>query len=253
LNAAVVFKVDPSILWERYKNGDKEAKAMRQAGKVMVLSLGFLGSVGALKAMARGYGIRLSDEEAKTWVDGWRDRNRWARRFGDKVEAAMFSAIRHPMQSYPAGRVSYIFAPNLMGGTLVAMLPDGRPITYPMARIERKEKFDKMQDTITYVDGMARMSMWPGLAVENLTQFTAAGLLREAIVRIEAEETEGEIIGHTHDELLMETDEDRALAVVKRLVVKMTSGFTWTDGLPLAAEPAMSWYYSKNEHATAVH
>ncbi len=253
LNAAVVFRMDPAVLWERFKNGDKEAKAMRQAGKVMVLSLGFLGSVGALKAMARGYGIRLTDEEAKVWVDGWRDRNRWARRFGDKVEAAMFSAMRRPMQSYPAGRVSYIFVPNLMGGTLVAMLPDGRPITYPKARIEKKEKFGKMQDTITYIDGMARMSMWPGLAVENLTQFTAAGLLRESIVRIDREETEGEIIGHTHDEIVMETDEDKALAVVNRLVAKMTSGFDWADGLPLAAEPAMSWYYSKNERLTSIH
>jgi DNA polymerase len=253
LNAAVVFGIPAEVIWERLQNGDKEAKAMRQAGKVMVLSLGFLGSVGALKAMARGYNIRLTDEEAKVWVDGWRDRNRWARRFGDKVEAAMFSAMRHPMQYYPAGRVSYIFVPNLMGGTLVAMLPDGRPITYPKARIEQREKFGKMQDTITYIDGMARMSMWPGLAVENLTQFTAAGLLRESIVRIDAEETESEIIGHTHDEIVLETAEDGAEKVVKRLVEKMTTGFAWADGLPLAAEPAMSWYYTKNEKASAVH
>lgn len=253
LNAAVVFNLDPDALWERYVNGDPEAKAMRQAGKVMVLSLGFLGSVGALKAMARGYGIRLSDEEAKTWVDGWRDRNRWARRFGDKVNEAMFSAMRRPMTAFKAGRVEYMFVPNLMAGTLVAILPDGRPITYPKARIEKREKFGKEQDTITYIDGMARMSMWPGLAVENLTQFTAAGLLRESIVRIEEDDIGGVTIGHTHDELLLEADEDRADTVVKRLVEKMTTGFTWTDGLPLAAEPAMSFYYSKNEKATAVH
>lgn len=253
LNAEPVFKIPADILWERYKNGDPEAKAARQAGKVLVLSLGFLGGVGALKAMARGYNIRLTDEEAKVWVDGYRDRNRWVRRFGDKVSEAMFSAMRSPNVSFKAGRVSYVFVPELMGGTLVAWLPDGRPITYPRARIEQREKFGKMQDTITYVDGMARMSMWPGLAVENLTQFTAAGLLRESIVRIEAEETEGEIIGHTHDELLLEAPEDKALDVVNRLVTKMTTGFTWADGLPLAAEPAMSFYYSKNEKLTAVH
>lgn len=565
INAAVVFNIPVDVLWERYKNGDPEAKAMRQAGKVMVLALGFLGSVGALKAMARGYGIRLTDEEAKVWVDGWRDRNRWARRFGDKVQEAMFSAMARPMTTYKAGRVGYIFAPDLMGGTLVAMLPDGRPITYPMAKIEKREKFGKEQDTIVYLDGMARMSMWAGLAIENClagdtqvltrrgivrldtvqstdllwdgidwvshskllvkgvqpiidrwgvsltpnhlvltndgwkeakdctrsdranvwlpddaasirsvsrprpesylvgtvrlrervgsayrwfqkqsktiayelrmqnfrvtwesradtryvasqgfrclavdggpmhatdtsslaqlrwsgdhsvqvlgcffssvlgrhgadvqrrtndrsrkeqrgvlprelslgnaqgssqkstpqsgnrypvgayagvrsigfdwhrcndlavsvkerladvgvissarntnslelvydlmdcgprnrftvfdssgvpflvhncTQFTAAGLLRESLVRIDREETEGEIIGHTHDEILMEVDEDKAADVVKRLVAKMTSGFAWADGLPLAAEPAMSYYYSKNERETAVH
>jgi DNA polymerase I-like protein with 3'-5' exonuclease and polymerase domains len=97
------------------------------------------------------------------------------------------------------------------------------------------------------------MSMWSGLAVENLTQFTAAGLLRESIVRIDAEEKDGEIIGHTHDELLLEAPEAKAEEVVKRLVEKMTSGFDWADGLPLAAEPAMSWYYTKNEKASALH
>ena len=146
-----------------------------------------------------------------------------------------------------------MFVPNLMAGTLVAILPDGRPITYPKARIEKKEKFGKEQDTITYIDGMARMSMWPGLAVENLTQFTAAGLLRESIVKIEQEDIGGQTIGHTHDELLLEADEDKAPSVVPKLVEKMTTGFGWTDGLPLAAEPAMSWFYSKNEKATAVH
>lgn len=253
LNAEPVFKMHADVIWEKYKNGDPEAKAMRQAGKVLTLSLGFLGSVGALKAMARGYGIRLTDEEARVWVDGYRDRNKWVRRFGDKVNEAMFAAMRSPMTNFKAGRVEYVFVPGLLGGALVAWLPDGRPITYPMARIEQREKFGKMQDTITYIDGMARMSMWPGLAVENLTQFTAAGLLRESIVRIEAEETEGQIIGHTHDELLLEADEDKAPEVVKRLVTKMTSGFDWADGLPLAAEPAMSFYYSKNEKLTAVH
>jgi len=253
LNAEPVFKLPADVIWERYINKDPEAKNMRQAGKVLTLSLGFLGSVGALKAMARGYNIRLTDEEAKVWVDGYRDRNRWVRRFGDKVNTAMFNAMNSPGSYFPAGRASYVFLPGLMGGTLVAMLPDGRPVTYPRARIEKKEKFDKMTDTITYIDGMARMSMWPGLAVENLTQFTAAGLLRESIVRIDREEPAGEIIGHTHDEILLETPEDEADAVVKRLVEKMTSGFTWADGLPLAAEPAMSFYYTKNEHVSAVH
>lgn len=253
LNAEPVFKIYADVLWERYKNGDPEAKAARQAGKVLTLSLGFLGGVGALKAMARGYNIRLTDEEAKVWVDGYRDRNRWVRRFGDKVNEAMFSAMRSPMTGFKAGRVEYVFVPGLMGGTLVAWLPDGRPITYPMAKIEQREKFGNMQDTITYIDGMSRMSMWSGLAVENLTQFTAAGLLRESIVRIEDEGIGGDIIGHTHDELLLECDEDKAPEVVNRLVTKMTTGFDWADGLPLAAEPAASFYYSKNEKLTAVH
>lgn len=246
LNAAVVFNIPVDVLWERYKNGDPEAKAMRQAGKIMVLSLGFLGGIGALKAMARGYGVRLDDKTAGDWVDGWRDRNRWARRFGDQVQAAVFSAMSKPMTYYKAGRIQYMFVPDLMGGTLVAILPDGRPITYPFARIEKIERFGKEQNTVTFLNGMGRSVMWSGLFVENNTQFTAAGLLREAIVRLEYDvEGPGETVGHTHDEIVLETPEDQAQATAHRLVKTMTTGFDWTEGLPLAAEEAVSWYYTK--------
>jgi len=185
LNAAQVFKVYPDVLWERYMNGDPEAKAYRQGGKVMVLSLGFRGSVGALKAMAKNYGIRLSNEEAKTWVDGWRDRNRWNKRFGVKCEEAAFSAMRQPGDMLKAGRIQYQFVPGLMGGTLVAYLPDGRPIVYPKAKISRVEKFGKMQDAITYLNGMGYRHLWDGLQIENCLAGDTPVLTRRGIVRLD--------------------------------------------------------------------
>ena len=185
LNAAQVFKVYPDVLWERYMNGDVEAKAYRQGGKVMVLSLGFRGSVGALKAMAKNYGIRLSDEEAKTWVDGWRDRNRWNKRFGVKCEEAAFSAMSRPGDMLSAGRIRYQFLPGLMGGTLVAYLPDGRPIVYPKARISKVKKFGKEQDAITYLNGMGRRHLWDGLQIENCLAGDTKVLTRRGVVRLD--------------------------------------------------------------------
>lgn len=245
LNAATVFHIDPSVLWERYKNGDPEAKAMRQAGKVMVLSLGFRGSVGALKAMARNYGIRITNKEAKTWVDGWRDRNRWNKRFGVKVEEAAFAAIDHPVSMQKAGRLAYQYAPDLMGGTLVCFLPDGRPIVYPLAKISKVEKFGKEQNAITYLNGMGRRSLWDGLQIENGTQATAASILRQTLVRIETEETEAEVVLHTHDEVGCEVEDTIASSFAKRLEHEMVRGFDWTVGLPLAAEVTVDWYYHK--------
>lgn len=237
LNASAIFRVPI----------DDVTKQMRQAGKVATLALGFLGSVGALKAMGRGYGMRFSDDDACLIVDGWRDRNGWSRRHGDKIETAMFSAMRQPLTHFKAGRIEYVFVPDLMQGTLAAILPDGRPLVYPMARIEQKEKFGQMRDTITYLNGMGRSSMWAGLAVENATQGLAAGLLRSSLRRVEQEETVGRIVGHTHDEILLEAPVDQAKEVASRLVNHMTCGFDWTGGLPLAAEPAISWYYTKDE------
>lgn len=245
LNAASIFHIPADVLWERYKNGDPEAKAMRQAGKVAVLALGFLGSVGALRAMARGYGMRLSNEEAKLIVDGWRERNSWARRFGDKCEEAAFSAMRHPMNVYTAGRLKYQYAPDLMAGTLVCFLPDMRPIVYPKASIRKVEKFGKEVDAITYLNGMGYRSLWNGLMVENGTQATAASILRATLTRLEDEEKVATLVGHTHDEIICEVDEEDADAFEDRLEAVMIKGFDWTNGLPLAAETMQDFYYHK--------
>src|SRR5262245_5623269 len=56
-------------------------KTERAIGKVVVLSLGFGGSVGALQRMALSYRISLDDAEARRIVDAWRDANPWAREF----------------------------------------------------------------------------------------------------------------------------------------------------------------------------
>ncbi len=246
LNAEPIYGLPADVILERYLNGDPEAKAMRQASKVATLALGFLGSVGALKAMARGYGLRFSDEEARVIVDGWRDRNRWARRFGEQCETAAFSAIRKPMSVHNAGKLRYQFAPDLMGGTLVCFLPDGRPIVYPKAKIKQVEKFGRMVDAISYLNGMGYRSLWNGLLVENGTQGFAASILRQTLVRLEAEETEAEVVLHTHDEVGGEVPTASAGAFADRLLETMVRGWDWTEGLPLAAEISTNWYYTKN-------
>lgn len=195
--------------------------------------------------MARGYGMRLTDEEARLIVDGWRDRNRWARRFGDKCEEAAFSAMAHPLQVYPAGRLQYQYVPALMGGTLVCFLPDMRPIVYPKAKIKKVEKFGKDVDAITYLNGMGYRSLWNGLMVENGTQATAASILRATLVRIENERPDV-LVGHTHDEVIAEVPTETAPGFRAYLNAAMVRGFDWTNGLPLAAEVESAWWYTKN-------
>ena len=245
LNAEAIFGIPSDIIMERYRNGDKEAGEMRQSGKVAVLALGFLGGAGALKAMARGYGMKLSNEDAQKIVDGWRARNTWARTFGDQCEGAAFSALNNPTVPFDAGLLQYVFVPNLLRGTLLCRLPDGRYISYPMAKIEEIEKFDKPTMAITYLNGAGRRSLWTGLQIENCTQATAASLLRQTLVRIESTVSDAIIVGHTHDEVICETDEANAEAFAPRLKSIMVEGFDWSKGLPLGAEVATSWYYHK--------
>jgi hypothetical protein len=243
-NAESIFGIPADVLWERYQNGDPETKAMRQSGKVAVLALGFLGGVGALKAMARGYGMRLSNEEAQRIVTGWRERNRWARKFGDKCEEAAFGAINRPGDIMVAGRLRYQYLPGLMGGTLICYLPDGRPIAYPKARVVEVEKFEKPARAISYLNGMGYRTVWPGIFVENGTQAAAASILRGTLRRLDEREP-GTVVGDTHDEIIGEVDEADALPFSERLHATMVEGFEWSAGLPLAAEVAVDWYYHK--------
>lgn len=244
LNAEAIFGIPYDVLVERLENGDPEAKGMRQAGKIGSLSLTFLGGVGALRAMARGYGMRFSNEEGKVIVDGWRDRNRWARKFGDACERAAYEAISNPMRQCPAGRLTYVYVPTLMGGSLVCYMPDGRPLMYPMARIVDVEKFGKPDKAISYLNGMGRRHLWPGLQVENPSQGLAASLLRGTLVRLH-QRFDDVVVGHTHDEVICEVDEARAWAFADQLDAVMVEGFQWSGGLPLAAETTVNWYYSK--------
>lgn len=245
LNAAAIFNQPIDLIAEGVEAHDPLYSNMRQAGKISGLSLQFGGSVGAYRAMARGYGVRVTNEEAKIIVDGWRERNHWAKAYWRKCDDAANEAMHAPMRVTKAGRLSFCYYPDLLGGSLVTFLPCGRPLVYPKARYEKMERFGQMQDTLTYLNGMGRSVTYGGKLGQNGTQAAAASLLRATIRRLSAEETDGEIIGHTHDEILTETDEDRAESVAERLHETMVRGFDWTEGLPLAAEISTSWYYTK--------
>jgi DNA polymerase len=88
-----------------------------------------------------------------------------------------------------------------------------------------------------------RMTLWGGLQCENITQAEAASLLRYGVR--ELHRNGWPLIGHTHDELLLEVFEDEvdeAKAALHDIMVRPPSCF---DGLPLAAEVRASDVYGK--------
>lgn len=261
-NAETIFGVPAAEIKRLYNEGDVQAFGWRQAGKISVLSLGFLGGAGAYKAMARSYGVRATNEEAQLVVDGWRERNPWARAFGNKAEAAAFSAIANPLRMFDAGRLMYCFYPELMAGTLVCHLPCGRMLMYPMAQVSEIEKFGKPATAITYLNGNGRVSTWSGKLIENATQAYAASLLRATLLRIKTEWADWRatgaafVCGDTHDEIIVECDEDLVEQIAGTYNAKgeleggmlheiMVRGFDHSEGLPLAAAAEEDWYYHK--------
>lgn len=245
LNAAAIFGQPAELIAEGVAAHDPVFTGMRQAGKISGLSLQFAGSVGAYRAMARGYGVRVTNEEAKVIVDGWRERNHWAKAYWRKCDDAAHEAMNAPGRRVKAGRLALCFYPDLLGGALVTFLPCGRPLVYPKARYEKIERFGETQSALTYLNGMGRSVTYGGKIGQNGTQAAAASLLRATIRRLSAEETEAVVIGHTHDEILCEVDTTRASGFAERLESAMVAGFDWTEGLPLAAEVEVDYYYHK--------
>ena len=221
----------------------------RQVGKVILLSLGYGGAIGAFNSMAKNYGVFLPEHEVKAIVAAWRRANGWAEDFWNKLERAAMSAIRTPNTEYFAGRVSYVYVPNFMRGTLLCKLPGGAYITYPDARVEVVETKFGSQRQLTALKAnwtpkaddneWPRFKLWRGLLAENVTQAFCAALLRNAL-----RQTDDAVL-HCHDEIGLEVPLEDAKKAADRLQKLMETPPEWATGLPLAAKPAIMSRYGK--------
>jgi DNA polymerase len=209
--------------------------AQRQLGKVMELSCGFAGGAGAFAAMGRAYGTVLPEAEAKRMVAAWRRVNAWAPPFWTALEQAYLRAMRNPGHEFDAGRVTYFFD----GQHLWYMLPSGRVLCYPFARLEEdgvsyaKASWKPKADAVEWPRGR----LWCGLAAENCTQAVAADILRAALRRLP------DVVLHVHDEIVQEVPTGRADR--QALVDVMTTPPQWATGLPLACSAKVMTRYGK--------
>jgi DNA polymerase len=229
-------------------------KDERQIGKVAELSLGYLGGVGAFGAMAKNYGVRLPERQILDIIKVWRNENSWAVGFGDALEAAAKNAILYPGSSYSAGRISYRFDAQALGGmgALFARLPSGRELCYPEARLDViRTKWGEDKATVTArksawqpkqgEEAWPRVALWRGLLAENVTQAACADLLMLALRR--ARKAGLAVCAHTHDEIMIEsTDLERDAPLLARA---MTDRPPWpgADMLPLNVEVGWGYRY----------
>jgi len=214
----------------------------RQLGKIAVLACGFASGIGAFDAMAKVYGVRLSETEARRMVDLWRRANPWAPPFWAALDNASRRAMRHKGHEFTAGRITYMFD----GAHLWYALPSGRILCYPFA------KFDD-EGSITYAKASwkpaADAQMWPrariwaGILVENGTQATAHDMLRGSLRRLDAEGFN--VIAHVHDEIIIEHDTLTADVAAARIHAIMTDPPSWACDFPLGAEGDVMLRYHK--------
>ena len=218
-------------------NVKEVTKDQRFIGKVQELALGYSGGGGAFSSMARIYGLNMPEHQIKRMINGWRVANPWCIPYGQELERAYMSAMRHKGHEFSAGRVTYLFD----GEHLWYILPSGRILNYPFARIEDgavtylKAAFKPASDAVEW----PRARLWQGIAQENCAQATANDLLRYSLRQLDG------VIAHIHDEIVVECREDEAEEVTKRMMSVMCTPPVWAEGIPLDIEITTMNRYGK--------
>jgi DNA polymerase len=245
-----VYLTDASDIFNEPITDKKDPR--RQIGKVTRLSLGFMGGAGALIKMARNYEIKLERDIAEYYKRAFRAANPWVERFGRKLHNAACNAVRNPGTVYEAGRVAYL----QQGATLWCLLPGGRIICYPDARVTMVDGQYGPQMELSAIKGQwrpkgddawPRVTLWMGILLENCTQGVCASLLRSAIRLLD--DAGWPICMHTHDEIVLEVAADEVDDAKMALRDAMLYPHDWLGGLPLHVDVEAGIVY-KSAHKT---
>lgn len=254
-------------------------EAQRQIGKVMELSMGYEGGVGAFVTMAATYNLDLVELAAAVLASdiprhvrmqansfwGWASLNRktlgldqnifiacdilkrlWREAhpaitaYWPAVKSAATAAILNPNETFPAGRLAY----RREGAWLLGILPSGRYLCYPSPKAEMHGNDYQLSymGMNQYSRKWQRLKTYGGKSVEQGDQGTARDVMAEAMPK--AEEAGYQIILTVHDELVTEAPDTEEFSA-KGLSAILSAGADWTAELPLAAKGYEAYRYRK--------
>ena len=208
---------------------------LRQKGKIAELALGYGGSVGALKSMG-ALEMGLAEEELQPLVDAWRTSNPNIVQLWWDVDNAVKTTVRQRLDTETHGiRFRY------RSGMLFIILPSGRQLCYVKPRMGTN-KFGG--DSVTY-EGVGSTKKWERIEsygpkfTENIVQAVSRDILMYAIRTL----SHCFIVGHVHDELIIECSMGVSLDAVCE---QMGRTPPWIKGLNLRADGYETMFYKKD-------
>ena len=208
---------------------------LRQKGKIAELALGYGGSVGALKSMG-ALEMGLAEEELQPLVDAWRTSNPNIVQLWWDVDNAVKTTVRQRLDTETHGiRFRY------RSGMLFIVLPTGRQLCYVKPKMGTN-KFGG--DSVTY-EGVGSTKKWERIEsygpkfVENIVQAISRDILMYAIRTL----SHCFIVGHVHDELIIECSMSVSLDAVCE---QMGRTPPWIEGLNLRADGYETMFYKKD-------
>lgn len=208
---------------------------LRQKGKIAELALGYGGSVGALTAMG-ALDMGLTEDELQPLVDSWRASNPNIVQFWWDVDRCVKTSIKQHTATETHG-IRFIY----QSGMLFIALPSGRRLCYVKPKIG-ENKFGG--ESVTY-EGVGTNKKWERIEsygpkfVENIVQAISRDILCHAMRTL----SHRFIVGHVHDELIIETPMDADLTAICEQMGRTPK---WIDGLLLRADGYETAFYKKD-------
>ena len=207
---------------------------LRQKGKIAELALGYGGSVGALKAIG-ALDMGLTEDELQPLVDMWRSSNPNITAYWWAVDAAVKDAIQMRTETR-VGDVTFV----MRNGMLFITLPPGRRLSYVKPRIG-ENKFGGESVTYMGIDAQkkwSRIESYGPKFVENIVQAVSRDILAYAMRTM----SYCQIVGHVHDELIIECSPDVSLDAICE---QMGRTPPWLPGIELRADGYECEFYKK--------
>lgn len=208
---------------------------LRQKGKIAELALGYGGSVGALKSMG-ALEMGLSEEELQPLVNSWRNSNPMITAFWWDIDRAVKTAITQRIQTKVRGIMFFY-----KSGMLFIKLPSGRLLSYVKPRIGENQYGG---ESVTY-EGVGSTKKWERIEsygpkfVENIVQAVSRDILCNAMKTLR----HCFIVGHVHDELIIECSPSVDL---KNVCEQMGGSPEWMPDILLRADGYETFFYRKD-------
>ena len=208
---------------------------LRQKGKIAELALGYGGSIGALKSMG-ALDMGLTEDDLQPLVDAWRMSNPFITKFWWDIDRAVKTTITQRVQTEVRG-IKFMYK----SGMLFIKLPSGRLLSYVKPKIG-ENKFGG--ESVTY-EGIGATKKWERIEsygpkfVENIVQAVSRDILCYAMRTL----SHCFIVGHVHDELIIECSPGVDLNAVCQ---QMGRSPDWMPDILLRADGYETFFYKKS-------
>jgi DNA polymerase len=210
---------------------EEVTKAQRSFCKPCVLGAQYGLSAAGLQKYAENFGLEMDEKAAKTQLSIWRKAYGEIPGTWNRIQDACLEAIQQPGTVLTAGRCAMLRDKEY----LMIKLPSGRKLFYRGAQKTQGRYGTEIQ----YQDSVkGPIRTFGARLFENIVQAVARDVLAAGLAN--AHNAGLCIIGHVHDEIIVEGD---CLSV---LIEAMTTPPPWCADAPIRAEGYVADYYRKD-------